>query len=202
MFLGIFAPLFHDNTPLVYTLQEEATVAEIQCCISGMNYESRLDLAHRLVVEASGDTTIDALWNANAAIGRLGAFEYVLQEKDGGRHVRLSEYCADGGFGTNIYVEVADNTIVYPDKDMTPETFHDSVLSAVNQKGFPVRIYLRCRGNTIRDLLNAVELLDVNRLEADLKGEIWLLLGGEERKLEYGNWGNLDEIPEKEPVRN
>lgn len=190
MLLGGIVQLSHANTPLVYTMQEVATIEEIQRCIGGMNYAGHLDLAARLVVEACGNATIDALWNVNAAIGRLGAWQYVLREKDGGRHVRLSEYCADGGFGTNIYVEVEDNTIVYPDKDMTPETFHDLVLSVVNRKGFPVRIYLLCRGNTIRDLLNAVELIDVHRLEADLKCEIWLLLGGEESKREYGNWDN------------
>ena len=202
MFLGIFAPLFHDNTPLVYTLQEEATVEEIQRCIGEMNYAGRCDLAERLTVEARGDATIAALKKAAVAIDRLGIWQYMLREKDGNRKVRLSLRCADGGYGTKIYVEVADNTIVHRNEEMTPESFHDLVLSGVNRRGLPVRIYLRCLGNTVRDLLDAAELIDVNRLSAELKFETRLYLGVEEDKWELGNWGNWDEIPGYKPDRN
>lgn len=202
MFLGIFAPLFHDNTPLVYTLQEEATVEEIQRSIGKMNYAGHCDLAERLVVEARGDATIVALKKANAAIAKLGAWQYMLREKDGNRKVRLSLRCADGDRGASFYVEVADNTIVHRDEEMTPESFHDLVLSGVNRRGLPVRIYLRCLGNTVRDLLDAVELIDVNRLSAEFEFETWLFLGVEEDKWELGNWGNWDEIPGYKPDRN
>ena len=128
--------------------------------------------------------------------GKAGESIVSVREKDGNRSVRLFGYRADGYFGTIVYVEVEDNKIVYRDKEMTPETFRDLVVSAVKRKGFPVRIYLLCLANTVRDMLDAAELLGVDSLNADLNYRLELLMADEEQKWAFGNWGNLDKISE------
>ena len=160
-----------------------------------MDYDSPWELSNGLVVEGDGEVSMDALCNVLQAVGRLGAYQFLLREKGGGRSVELSLLCPDGMFGTRINVEVADGEICHGGKKLTPGAFRDFVRSAVERGGLPLRIHLVCRGrgirpgNKIRDLLDAADLLDVNGLKAEVDPGLWFVLLDEEEALLLGEQG-------------
>lgn len=179
----------------VYEMQEGAGVEEIRRCIREMDYGSPWELSNGLVVEGDGGISMDALCNVLQAVGRLGAYQFLLREKGGDRSVELSLLCPDGMFGTRINVEVADGEICHGGKKMTPAAFRDFVRAAVDRAGLPLRIHLVCLrreirpGNKIRDLLDAAELLDVNGLKAEVDPDLRFVLLDEEEALLFGEQG-------------
>ena len=165
-----------DETPLVYTMQENATFDEIRCCIGAMDYHGIGDLSRRLVVEASGDMTIDAFWRIQHAIGRLGAFSFMLREKDGERNVEFSLCTGEFPPGTIIYAELTNSSIFMDGQEMSSAEFQHFVQSGLEQKGLPLRLYFCYNGNTIHDLLDALELIDVNLLKAKASSNFRLIM--------------------------
>ncbi len=179
----------------VYEMQEGAGVEEIRRSIMEMDYASRVDLSQGLVVEGESGVSMDTLWNVLQAVGRAGAYQFVLREKDGSRSVELSLLGPDGMFGTRINVEVVDGAICHGGKKMTQSVFRDFVRSAVERASLPLRIHLVCRGceirpvNKIRDLLDAVDLLNINGLKAEVAPDLRFVLLDEEDALLLGEQG-------------
>jgi hypothetical protein len=162
---------------LVYEMQAGATTEEVKRCIGSMDYRgSRLALASRLVVEADGDGAVEDLRNVLHAVGVLGAWGFTLREKGGDRSVKLDLLCADGFFGTIINAEVDGNAIRCDGKELSPEAFRGFARAAVEYAGCPFRIFLVVRGDRIRDVWDAAELLGAKELDEGTECGLRLIL--------------------------